>query len=51
VAELEREVETLGFQSQTATACAVVPIFLLIMAIVMAYMPMLASLFGTADNV
>ena len=51
VAELEREVEKLGMQSQTATACAVVPIAVLLLAFIVTYMPTLASLFGTAESV
>ena len=48
--ELEKEVETLSLQSQLSTACSVFPLALLVVAVIVAYLPMLASLFGTADQ-
>ena len=48
--ELEEQVESLSFQSRIATCLAVFPIFVLCLAICMAYLPVFSSLFGTADK-
>lgn len=49
--KLEREVATLGAQSQAATACAVVPVAVLVIAFIVAYLPTIAAFFGTSDDV
>ena len=49
--ELEKQVESLSMQSQTATACAMVPLGILLLAFIIAYLPTLSTLFGTADEV
>ena len=49
--ELEKEVETLSLQSQTATACCLIPLAILILAVIIAYLPILAPALGTSDQV
>jgi len=48
--ELETEFETLNFQSRVATCLAVFPLLVLCFAIVVAYLPVFSSIFGTADK-
>ncbi len=48
--ELETEVESLWSQNQVATACAALPIVVLLLAFIVAYLPTLSSLFGTAEQ-
>ena len=45
VSTLEEELETLA--SRTLTACTVLPILVLIIAIVTAFLPLVSQLFGT----
>ena len=49
--ELEKEVETLTLQSQTATACCLIPLAIIILAVIIAYLPILAPALGTSDQV
>jgi len=47
VSTLEEELETLAAASRTLTACTVLPILVLIIAIVTAFLPLVSQLFGT----
>jgi len=47
VTTLEEELETLATASRTLTACTVLPILVLIIAIVIAFLPLVSQLFGT----
>jgi len=47
VSTLEEELETLVAASRTLTACTVLPILVLIIAIVIAFLPLVSQLFGT----
>merc|ERR1719350_1063087 len=47
VTTLEEELETLATASRTLTACTVLPILVLIIAIVIAFLPFVSQLFGT----
>merc|ERR1719228_1871797 len=47
VSMLEEELETLAAASRTLTACTVLPILVLIIAIVTAFLPLVSQLFGT----
>jgi len=47
VTTLEEELETLATASRTLTACTVLPILILIIAIVIAFLPFVSQLFGT----
>lgn len=47
VKTLEEELETLVTASRTLTACTVLPILVLIIAIVIAFLPFVSQLFGT----
>merc|ERR1712126_282275 len=49
LSELEEEMDVLSFQTRTATAFSVVPLGILLLAIMVAYLPYLSSLFGTVD--
>lgn len=49
--ELEKEVETLTLQSQTATACCLIPLAILVLAVIIAYLPVLAPALGTSDQI
>ena len=49
LSELEEEMDVLSFQTRTATACSMVPLVILVLAIMVAYLPYLSSLFGTVD--
>ena len=49
LSELEEEMDVLSFQTRTATAFSVVPLGILLLAIMIAYLPYLSSLFGTVD--
>ena len=49
LSELEEEMDVLSFQTRTATAFSVVPLAILVLAIMVAYLPYLSSLFGTVD--
>jgi hypothetical protein len=51
LSRLESDVEALSLQSQAATACSVIPLAILLLAIIIAYLPLLSSIFGTADDV
>ena len=48
--ELESEFDTLNFQSRVSTCLAVFPLLVLCFAVVVAYLPIFATLFGTADR-
>ena len=47
----ESEISELTLQSRTATACSVLPLALLVFAIIVAYLPSLSSIFGTAEKI
>jgi len=47
VSTLEEELETLAAGSRTLTACTVLPLLVLIIAIVIAFLPLVSQLFGT----
>jgi len=47
VTTLEEELETLATASRTLTSCTVLPILVLIIAIVIAFLPLVSQLFGT----
>jgi len=47
VTTLEEELETLATASRTLTACTVLPILVLLIAIVIAFLPLVSQLFGT----
>lgn len=47
--DLETSMDSLNFQSQTASACALIPLAVLCVAFVIAYLPLFSSLFGTAE--
>jgi len=47
VTTLEEELETLATASRTLTACTVLPILVLVIAIVIAFLPFVSQLFGT----
>merc|ERR1712083_832320 len=49
VSVLEEELETLAAASRTLTACTVLPLIVLIIAIVTAFLPLVSQLFGTRD--
>merc|ERR1719350_639240 len=49
VSALEEELETLAAASRTLTACTVLPLIVLIIAIVTAFLPLVSQLFGTRD--
>merc|ERR1719167_1269701 len=49
VSALEEELETLAAASRTLTACTVLPLIVLIIAIVTAFLPLVSHLFGTRD--
>lgn len=49
LSELEEEMDVLSFQTRTATACSMVPLVILVLAIMVAYLPYLSSVFGTVD--
>ena len=51
LAQLEDQVEALSVQSQTATLCSLVPLIILAIAVIMAFLPTLSSLFGTSENI
>jgi hypothetical protein len=48
--ELGSEFEALSLQSRVTTCMAVVPLLVLCLAVVVAYLPIFSSVFGTADN-
>lgn len=48
--QLESEVETLAVQNQAATACSIIPLGILLISFIIAYLPFLSSLFGTSDE-
>ena len=50
VTELEEEMDVLSFQTRTATACSLIPLVILVMAVIVAYLPSLSSAFGTAET-
>ena len=50
LSELESEFDTLNFQSRISTCFAVFPLLVLSLAIVVAYLPIFSSVFGTADS-
>merc|ERR550532_3036277 len=47
VSVLEEELETLAAASRTLTACTVLPLIVLVIAIVIAFLPFVSQLFGT----
>lgn len=47
--DLEAEVSGLTSQNQAATFCSLVPLAVLLIAIIVAYLPAFSSLFGTAE--
>lgn len=49
VSSLEEELETLAAASRSLTACTVLPILVLIIAIVTAFLPFVSRLVGTSD--
>jgi len=49
VSRLEEELSVLAVASRTLTACTVIPIIVLLVAIVMAFLPWISSIFGTRD--
>ena len=51
LSELETEMADLSLQTRTATAFSIVPLAILVCAIIVAYLPSLSSLFGTAEKI
>lgn len=51
LSEKEEEMNVLSLQTRTATACALVPLVVIVLAVCMAYLPYFSTLFGTADKV
>jgi len=49
VSRLEEELSIIAVASRTLTACTVIPIIVLLIAIVMAFQPFISSIFGTRD--
>lgn len=49
VSRLEEELSIISVASRTLTACTVIPIIVLLIAIVMAFLPFISSIFGTRD--
>lgn len=49
VRRLEEELSIIAVASRTLTACTVIPIIVLLVAIVMAFLPWISSIFGTRD--
>ena len=49
LSELEEEMDVLSFQTRATTACSMIPLVILVLAIMVAYLPYLSSLFGTID--
>jgi len=49
VTRLEEELSIIAVASRTLTACTVIPIIVLLVAIVMAFLPWISSIFGTRD--
>merc|ERR1719447_931769 len=49
VTRLEEELSIIAVASRTLTACTVIPIIVLLIAIVMAFLPWISSIFGTRD--
>ena len=49
LSELEEEMDVLSFQTRTATACSMIPLAILVLALMVAYLPYLSNLFGTVD--
>lgn len=49
--QLEEEVESLSNQNHVATACSLLPLAVLVLAFIVAWLPSLAALFGTAERV
>jgi len=49
VSMLEEELSTLSVASQSLTACTVIPIIVILIAIIVAFFPSISSLFGTND--
>ena len=47
--QLEEEVETLSSQNHVAAACATLPLAVLVLAFVVAYLPTLSAIFGTVE--
>eukprot|EP00095_Tigriopus_kingsejongensis_P004618 snap_masked-scaffold559_size137194-processed-gene-0.8 protein:Tk04618 transcript:snap_masked-scaffold559_size137194-processed-gene-0.8-mRNA-1 annotation:"hypothetical protein DAPPUDRAFT_44815" len=48
---LEKTVETLSLQSQTTSACSVIPLAILFVSFIIAYLPTFAAILGTAENI
>jgi len=49
VSRLEEELSIIAVASRTLTACTVIPVIVLLIAIVMAFQPLISSIFGTRD--
>jgi len=49
VSQLEDELSTLAVASRSLTACTVIPIIVLLVAIVTAFLPLVSSILGTRD--
>jgi len=49
VSRLEEELSIIAVASRTLTACTVIPIIVLLIAIVMAFLPSISSILGTRD--
>jgi len=49
VSRLEEELSIIAVASRTLTACTVIPVIVLLIAIVMAFQPLISSIFGTKD--
>lgn len=51
LSELEEEMDVLSLQTRTATACSLIPLAILVLAVVVAYLPSLSNLLGTAEEI